>query len=275
MNTTVIQNFAKLRFSLLLLPLFLLIAIVVLLYSQDSLNVEGYVQIQKNCFFYLNHYLGQYPIVEQNLTQIGDASIVLSFLIIFIIYAPKMWEALISASLVSLVFSKVLKTLFDVPRPATVYDNETFIIIGKTAVGYSSLPSGHSITIFTTFSVLLFALMPKILKYKVLWVISILCTGYFISFSRVAVGAHHPLDVISGSIIGYISGISGILISRKYEIWSWIGVRKYYPIFMILILAAVISIISKITYESLIVFYLAIIALLISLYKIVDVYVKK
>lgn len=275
MNTTVIQNFAKLRFSLLLLPLFLLIAIVVLLYSQDSLNVEGYVQIQKNCFFYLNHYLGQYPIFEQNLTQIGDASIVLSFLIIFIIYAPKMWEALISASLVSLVFSKVLKTLFDVPRPATVYDNETFIIIGKTAVGYSSLPSGHSITIFTTFSVLLFALMPKILKYKVLWVISILCTGYFISFSRVAVGAHHPLDVISGSIIGYISGISGILISRKYEIWSWIGVRKYYPIFMILILAAVISIISKITYESLIVFYLAIIALLISLYKIVDVYVKK
>ena len=186
-----------------------------------------------------------------------------------------MWEALISASLVSLVFSKVLKTLFDVPRPATVYDNETFIIIGKTAVGYSSLPSGHSITIFTTFSVLLFALMPKILKYKVLWVISILCTGYFISFSRVAVGAHHPLDVISGSIIGYISGISGILISRKYEIWSWIGVRKYYPIFMILILAAVISIISKITYESLIVFYLAIIALLISLYKIVNVYVKK
>lgn len=275
MNTTVIQNFAKLRFSLLLLPLFLLIAIVVLLYSQDSLNVEGYVQIQKNCFFYLNHYLGQYPIFEQNLTQIGDASIVLSFLIIFIIYAPKMWEALISASLVSLVFSKVLKTLFDVPRPATVYDNETFIIIGKTAVGYSSLPSGHSITIFTTFSVLLFALMPKILKYKVLWVISILCTGYFISFSRVAVGAHHPLDVISGSIIGYISGISGILISRKYEIWSWIGVRKYYPIFMILILAAVISIISKITYESLIVFYLAIIALLISLYKIVNVYVKK
>lgn len=117
--------------------------------------------------------------------------------------------------------------------------------------------------------------MPKILKYKVLWVISILCTGYFISFSRVAVGAHHPLDVISGSIIGYISGISGILISRKYEIWSWIGVRKYYPIFMILILAAVISIISKITYESLIVFYLAIIALLISLYKIVNVYVKK
>lgn len=109
MNTTVIQNFAKLRFSLLLLPLFLLIAIVVLLYSQDSLNVEGYVQIQKNCFFYLNHYLGQYPIFEQNLTQIGDASIVLSFLIIFIIYAPKMWEALISASLVSLVFSKVLK----------------------------------------------------------------------------------------------------------------------------------------------------------------------
>lgn len=275
MNTTVIHNFAKLRFSLFFLPLFLLIAIVVFLYSLDSLNVEGYVQVQKKCFLLINHHLGQYPTIEQNLTQIGDASIILSFLIIFIIYAPKMWEALISASLVSLVFSKVLKNIFDIPRPAVVFDNDSFIIIGKTAVGFSSLPSGHSITIFTTLTVLLFTFMPKILKYKIFWIISIVSVGLFIAFSRVAVGAHHPLDVIIGSIIGYISGITGIFISRKYKIWSWVNVKKYYPIFMILILASSISIISKIAFENLIIFYLAIIALLISLYKIVDVYVKK
>lgn len=275
MNTTVINNYSKLKLSLFILPLVLLIAIVIFLYSQNSLNVYQYTQIQKNCFFFLNHHLGQFPNLEYNLTQIGDASIFLSFLIIFLVYAPKIWEALISASLVSLVFSNGLKNLFDVPRPAVVYDNDLFIIVGKTAVGYSSLPSGHSITIFTTLTVLLYAFMPKDFKFKFLWTFFIIALGLFIASSRVGVGAHHPLDVVIGSIIGYISGLIGIFISRKYKIFSWVGNKKYFPIFMVLILVICGSLIKKIITENVFVFYMALVILCISLYKIVYVYVKK
>lgn len=275
MNTNVITNYSKLKLSLFFLPLFLLIIIVLFLYTQDALNAYQYIQIQKDCFFFINHNLGQYPNIEYNLTQLGDASILLSFLTIFILYAPKIWESLLSASLVSLIFSTVLKNLFLVPRPSEVFDNTSFVIIGKKAVGFASLPSGHSITVFTTLTVLLFAFMPEKLKYKILWVFSIIIIGLIIVFSRVAVGAHHPLDVIIGSIIGYVSGLTGIFISQKYKIWEWINNKKYYPIFILLILICGASLITKIINENLILFYLALISLFISFYKITYVYVKK
>ena len=275
MNASVTTNYSKLKLSLFFLPLFLLITIVLFLYSQDSLNANKYIQIQKDCFFFINHNLGQYPNIIYNLTQLGDASILLSFLTIFFLYAPKIWESLLSASIVSLLFSSVLKNLFLVPRPSEVFDNHSFVIVGKTAVGFASLPSGHSITVFTTLTVLLFAFMPQKVKYKILWVFSIVIIGLIIVFTRVGVGAHYPLDVIIGSTVGYISGLIGIFISRKYKIWNWVNNKKYYHIFILLILICVISLITKIISENLIVFYLALISLFISFYKIIYVYTKK
>lgn len=275
MNTNVINNFSKLKVSLLFLPLFLIITIVLFLFSRDSLNTDKYVQIQKDCFFYINDHLGQFPNLEYNITQLGDASILLSFLIIFIIYAPKIWESLLSASLISVIVSYLLKSIFFVPRPAKIFDTDTFIIIGKKAIGFSSLPSGHSITAFTILTVLLFAFMPKKSIYKALWTFIIITIGLLIAFSRVGVGAHHPLDVIIGSIIGYSSGLLGILINQKYNIWTWVNNKKYYPIFILLTLVFSIIVITKIISENLMVYYLALICLFVSLYKVTYAYVKK
>ena len=275
MNAIVKTNYSKLKPTLFFLPLLLLLIIFLLLYNHGSLNANNYIQVQKDCFYYINYNLGQYPNITYNLTQIGDASIFLSFLIIFIVYAPKMWEALLSASLVSLVASNFLKNLFLVPRPSEVFDNNSFVIIGKAATGFASLPSGHSITVFTTLTVLMYAFIPKDIKFKILWFFSIIIIGLCIVFTRVGVGAHYPLDVIIGSIVGYISGLTGILMSQKFKIWNWINNKKCYPIFMLLILIASISLINKIINENLIVFYLAFISLFVSLYKIIYVYVKK
>lgn len=169
MNTSVIDKYSKLKPSLLFLPLFLLIAIVLFLYQQDALSVEKYIQIQKNCFFFLNSKLSQFPNILYNLTQLGDALIALSFLTIFIVFIPAIWESLLSASLISAIFSGVLKFIFAIPRPAAAFDHNSFVIIGKTLLGHNSLPSGHSITVFTILTVLLYAFLPKKLNYKILW----------------------------------------------------------------------------------------------------------
>lgn len=137
------------------------------------------------------------------------------------------------------------------------------------------MPSGHSITIFTILTVLLFSFMPKKLKLKIPWIFLIITTGLIIAFTRVGVGAHHPIDVILGSIIGYISGLLGIFISQKYRIWNWINNKKYYPIFILLFLICCVSLIFRIINENLVIFYLAFISLAVSLYKITAVYVKK
>ena len=275
MNENVINNYSKLKPSVFILPIFLLVTIFLFLYSKDALHADKYVQIQKDSFFFINYKLGQFPNIIYNITQLGDASIFLSFLSIFIVYAPKIWESLISASLVSLIFSSSLKNIFLVPRPAVVFDNNSFVIIGKTAVGHASLPSGHSITVFTTLTVLLFAFMPEKLKFKILWVFFTIIAGLIIVFTRVGVGAHYPLDVITGSIIGYISGLIGIFINQKFKIWTWISNKKYYPIFILLMLICCVSLIIKIIDENLIIYYLALISLFFPFYKITYAVIKK
>jgi hypothetical protein len=79
MNKNVITNFEKLKLSLFFIPFCLLVMISIFLYVNHSLNVSNYVKIQKDVFYDMNNFLGQYPNFEYNLTQIGDASIFLSF----------------------------------------------------------------------------------------------------------------------------------------------------------------------------------------------------
>ena len=275
LNEKVIDNYSKLKPSIFLLPLILLLLIVIFLFFSKAISTENYVAIQKNLFFYINHHLGQFPKVILNVTQLGDASIMLSFLTIFIIYAPKIWQALITASIISTIFSTVLKNIFLVPRPSEALDNDSFIIIGKAAVGFASLPSGHSITIFTTLTVLFFAFYQKKITNRLLCVFGFLFIGISVALTRVGVGAHYPIDISVGSIVGFISGLIGIFVCQKISFLNWINNKKYYPIFMILILACGISIIFKILDDNLIIFYLALISLAYSLYKITYLYVKK
>ncbi|ASE62249.1 phosphatase PAP2 family protein [Chryseobacterium indologenes] len=275
MNKTVITTYVPTCLSLLYVPLFFLTIILFFLYKQDALNIDAYIGIQEHWFFFLNSKLSKYPVLQYNLTQLGDALVLLPFLSIFVMYAPKIWQSLLSASLVSAFFCNILKKLFTVPRPAAVFDNEAFVIIGKTLSGHTSLPSGHSITIFTTITILMFAFMPQKLKYKVIWCSSLLISGLIIAFTRVAVGAHYPLDVIIGSIIGYISGLLGIFINHRYNIWEWINLKKYYPVFILLFSICAMILINKILNENLIIFYLSLISLLTSLYIITYSYAKK
>ncbi|MBV7441772.1 phosphatase PAP2 family protein [Weeksellaceae bacterium TAE3-ERU29] len=275
MNEIVINNFRRIKPTMLLLPLCIIILVIIFLYWQDALNVDSYVQIQKDYFYFLNSKLSQFHSFEYNLTQFGDGLVFLALLSILIVYTPKVWESLFSALLVSVILSSSLKEIFSVPRPATIFDNDSFTIIGKTLTGYASLPSGHSITTFTILSVLLFLFMPKKAISKVLWTILIIIVGLIIISTRVGVGAHHPFDTVIGSLIGVFSGIAGILISRKYKIWNWIENKKYYPVFIILFVGSIVVLILKIMTVPLTVFYLAIISLIISLYVVTKIYLKK
>lgn len=273
-NSNVIANYSKLKLSLFVIPFLLLIAITLFLFSQDAFSVEGYIGIQKDLFYFINSNYAQFPQIIYNLTQIGDAMIFMSLLSIFILYAPKLWESLLSASIVSALLSSVLKKLFLIPRPAAVFDTDTFIIIGNKLVGHSSLPSGHSITFFTVLTVLLYAFMPKKISSKIIWHFFIFSIGLLLVFTRVGVGAHYPLDTINGAIIGYISGLIGIFISRKYKIWEWVNQVKYYPVFIILLSVCAVVTLNKINDENLFIYYITLLSLIISIIKISYVYIK-
>lgn len=275
MNYKAIENFSKLKSSLLIIPLAIILILIFFLYTKNALTTEGYIAVQKDLFYDLNAQLSPYSILENNLTQMGDALIVLSILSIFFIYLPKMWEALIASSLLSLIFSAILKKVFAVPRPAAVLDQESFHIIGKVLTGHNSLPSGHSITVFTVISVIFFVFMPKKWSGKLIWCFVMVLSGLILISSRIAVGAHFPLDTIFGGLIGIISGLLGIFFVRRYNLWNWISDKRFYPIFMVLFMGCGIVLIQKITKENLVIFYIAIICLVVSLYQMVKNYAKK
>lgn len=275
MNPKIAKNLAQLKPTLLVLPVVLLAMIVFTLYLQNSLNTISYVEIQKPYFIYINSELSRFPNLIYNLTQLGDAFVLLSIISIFIVIAPKVWEAIIPASVFSLLFSQVFKKLFSVPRPAEIFEPESFSIIGKTLVGFSSLPSGHSITIFTVFTVLMFSFMPKDFIKKIFWFFLIILLGFAIAFTRVGVGAHHPLDVVCGSITGYICGLLGIFSIRKFNFFKWIEQKKWQPFFMVIFSVGIVILITKIREENLPIYYIAVIGLAASLYKIIKDYVQK
>jgi membrane-associated phospholipid phosphatase len=167
------------------------------------------------------------------------------------------------------------KKIFSVPRPAAVLDNDSFLIVGEKLVGHNCLPSGHSITVFTTLTILMFALMPEKPKLKIVWCGSLVLVGLTIVIMRVGVGAHYPVDVLAGSILGYISAIAGIFITKKSRIWSWIRSTRFYPVFVVLFLICCFTLLVKIVRYNLVVFYVSLIFLILSLYIISAIYVKK
>jgi membrane-associated phospholipid phosphatase len=275
LDVKVIDNFNNIRLKLLFFPAILLLAIVFIIVKQGAFSVDGYIEIQKDFFFYLNSKLSQNPSLQFNLTQLGDALILFSLLTIFIVYAPKLWGAILTSSIITLITSFLLKKLFAVPRPAAMFDHDSFVIIGKTLSGHTSLPSGHSITAFTIISLLLFAFMPKRFTSKIIWSVFMIALGFVIAFSRVGVGAHFPLDVVIGCTIGYMSAILGIVINNKVNWWAWMKNKKLYPIFMFIFSVLIFLIIKKIVANNLIIFYFSLAAIITTLYLMIHIYVKE
>lgn len=272
----VVNNFKKIKLWLLIPPFLLLILFFLYFSLSEGTNfADVYIESQKNLFFFLNSHLSEFPNLQFNLTQLGDALICLPLVIIFLFYAPKFWQALLTSSLITLIVSAVLKRVFAVPRPAAIFDNDSFVIIGRTLTGRTSLPSGHSMTAFMVITILLYAFMPRKRGYKIAWTLFILTLGFFMVFSRVGVGAHYPFDVVIGSTIGYIAAIIGIAVNNSSSWLDWIKNKKFHPIFMLILLVWTFLIFKKIEANNLLIFYLSILSLVVTLYIITRAYVKK
>ena len=277
LDKRVIDNFRKIKLWLLI-PSFLLLALLgvyFLIYTNDGNYIDSYINTQKDLFFYLNYKLSMYPNFQLNLTQLGDVLIIFPLLTVFMVYAPKLWEALLTSAIISLVVSATLKKIFAVPRPAAVFDSDSFVIIGKTLSGHTSLPSGHSIVTFIVATIILLAFMPRKDLYKIMWSFIVLTIGLIVAFSRVGVGAHYPLDIIIGSAIGYIIAIIGIKISNNIAWLHWMKNKKYYFVLILLLSTWIFFVVNKIISQNLLIFYLSLISLVITIYLMTIAYVKK
>ena len=167
-----------------------------------------FLHLNQSLFFLLNR-LSQTTgsFVWANLTFLGDALVTSVSLLFFIRRKPDLVWSGIFALLITDLLVHGIKWSLNIPRPAAVIDSHSLILIGPVLRRFA-FPSGHTATIFALIGVLLIYFRKACLTAGLLMIASL------VGISRVVVGAHWPLDVAAGAIIGSLSAIGGHLIGQ-------------------------------------------------------------
>ncbi|MEY4295286.1 MAG: hypothetical protein RLY82_974 [Pseudomonadota bacterium] len=140
----------------------------------------------------------------------GHAGMLGAFFSWFLFTKPVLLTALFITAVSGGSVGLWLKTLFAVPRPAAVLSSDEFHLIGYK-LETISFPSGHSLTSFAGAIILVLGLELK--GWRMLAVFGL---ATLIALSRIAVGAHWPIDILAGGAIGLIFGF----ISFKIAKWA-------------------------------------------------------
>jgi membrane-associated phospholipid phosphatase len=176
---------------------------------------------QREYFISLNQALSVWPPrVWSNLTLLGEAWVLLLLLSPLVIWRPRAWAAILGSVPAAALISIMGKRLAGIPRPRAVLDEYHFVVIGNSLSAHNSFPSGHAIVAFTAAIAVLATLVPQPRGWSQ-W--SLLATGLLaaatISLSRVAVGAHWPLDLLAGAAVGWVAGLCGATLAGRYQQW--------------------------------------------------------
>lgn len=178
----------------LLLPFLMVVAFFILYYgkSESHLMINGWNSAYGDSFF-------------KYITHAGDgllfALIIIPFLFIRIRWALYM----LIASVFTLISVFVLKKILfkGMPRPFKYFEDPDVlhIVDGVKMHSMNSFPSGHTITAFAIFFVLLFIVKNQYLKMA--FVLMAILAGY----SRVYLSQHFLIDIFFGAILGILIAV--------------------------------------------------------------------
>ncbi len=105
--------------------------------------------------------------------------------------------------------STLLKESFQMARPPAALPQGAFHLIGHK-LELVSFPSGHTLTAFAVATLLILGFS---LRGWRLWGLCALATA--IGLSRIAVGAHWPLDVLVGAMLGSLCAYVSLIVTQS------------------------------------------------------------
>lgn len=132
-----------------------------------------------------------------------------------------LWRADIATAILfscpaGLVFVRGLKHLVSADRPQQLLAPDAIHVVGRE-LSSLSFPSGHTAAAFAAASACLYMLTNR-LRRRV--AVPVLIAAAAVGVSRIAVGAHWPVDVLAGAAIGWLVGLSGVLAARHWPLWQ-------------------------------------------------------
>ncbi len=168
-------------------------------------------------FLRLNHAAAQYPdAIWSFLTLLGDTTLLFVLLSPLLLRVPRAVVAAMIAAPIGGIVSLVAKNVLDAPRPGALLAGDQFHLIGPLWL-YNSFPSGHTLTAFAAISAVLISVVPTLERRRGwLLALGLVSLASLVGFSRIAVGAHWPQDVVGGAGIGWLAGLTGVLVMQRF-----------------------------------------------------------
>lgn len=154
--------------------------------------------------------------VWAGLTNLGATSGAFAVLAGFLAWHPRWAASALLALPLGALYTHGAKEFFDEARPAAVLAPENFNVIGEV-LRTGSFPSGHSVTAFGFAAV---AALCAVQSGRRLVALAALALAAAVAFSRVAVGAHWPLDIFTGAAGGWLCGAFGVWWSSRWRFWE-------------------------------------------------------
>jgi membrane-associated phospholipid phosphatase len=167
----------------------------------------------------------------QTLTTFGDARALLAILLpLSLRYRKIVWPFLLSL-LIGWLVVRGMKHWFQVPRPGLLLSAIDPGLPTSEARRYNSFPSSHAMVIFSFVATGL-ALLPR------RWALPLLALAAMVGCSRVGIGAHWPVDVLAGGLVGTVAACLGIFLG---QISDWPEQPRFQAILMVIVLIAVLT----------------------------------
>jgi membrane-associated phospholipid phosphatase len=203
-----------------------------------TLGVQATMKVPADLFLFLNSMCAELPdAVWQNLTQLGDTLVLLCCMAPVLWFRPAWIYGLIAAIPLGSFLSLFFKNTFNAPRPGDVLSLSDFHAIAPLLSGHS-FPSGHTITAFAFAAVLWISLRqeaPGAFKRCAQAGALLLAAG--IGLSRIAMGVHWPQDVLAGACMGWLAGLSGVMLVEKYQAF-WQAWFTKWTVLLLLVIGA-------------------------------------
>jgi membrane-associated phospholipid phosphatase len=212
---------------------------------------------QREFFLAINLWASQFPVAMWSfLTLLGEADVLFCLLSPLLLWRPQMMVAVIAAVPLGGLLSVTLKALFAAQRPGNLIDPSQFKLIGML-LGNASFPSGHTITAFAAAVAVVAVLATSKQTRHVgqsalktsLCAVPILLLAGLVGLSRVAVGAHWPVDVLAGAACGWLAGLSGAWFSlRLPKIWQ--SAISQFVLGQLLLVTGLVLLFKKMAYPA-------------------------
>jgi len=179
--------------------------------------------LDRALFVALNHQAAVLPdAIWAMLSTLGGATYMCAVALPWLLRRPRHIATLLLLFVVVGIGINLFKDIVNTPRPSWVLEPGSFQLLGPNYQHFS-FPSGHAASAFA-----IALLIIDRLEYRLLPSLLLLGGALAISLSRIAVGAHWPIDVAGGALLGAVTACGFLALTAsssffEHRAWRIVG----------------------------------------------------